>query len=110
MRRLSIFLFSCMAPLLIQRVYCVFHSHLPSHASREILILFGSLTTVDPGNIHDTIDACAKAKIRISVVALAAEMKVCREMCERTSGENLHSFFPLLRVSCGFAWSDKSLE
>ncbi|TFK97286.1 Ssl1-like-domain-containing protein [Pterulicium gracile] len=62
-------------------------SHLPSHASREILILFGSLTTVDPGNIHDTIDACAKAKIRISVVALAAEMKVCREMCERTSGQ-----------------------
>lgn len=60
--------------------------HLPTHASREILILFGSLTTVDPGNVHDTIDACVKDKIRISVVALAAEMKVCREMANCTGG------------------------
>ena len=29
--------------------------HMPSHASREILILFGSLTSCDPGDIHETI-------------------------------------------------------
>lgn len=61
-------------------------SHLPSHASREIVIIFGSLTTCDPDNIFDTLEGCVKDKIRISIVALAAEMKVCRELCERTNG------------------------
>ncbi|KAG6876789.1 hypothetical protein C0992_011751 [Termitomyces sp. T32_za158] len=62
-------------------------SHLPTHSSREIIIIFGSLTTCDPGNIHDTLDSCVKAKIRISVVALAAEMKICRSLCEKTGGQ-----------------------
>ncbi|KAH7888577.1 Ssl1-like-domain-containing protein [Phlebopus sp. FC_14] len=62
-------------------------SHLPTHSSREILIIFGSLTTCDPGNIHDTLDACIKNKIRISVVALAAEMKICRDLCDKTGGQ-----------------------
>ena len=61
-------------------------SHLPTHSSREIIILFGSLTTCDPGNIHDTLNDCVKNKIRISVVALAAEMKICRELCDKTGG------------------------
>ncbi|KIJ39505.1 hypothetical protein M422DRAFT_257834 [Sphaerobolus stellatus SS14] len=61
-------------------------SHLPTHSSREILIMYGSLTTVDPGNIHDTLDACVRDKIRVSVVALAAEMKICREFCDKTGG------------------------
>ncbi|KAH8078068.1 Ssl1-like-domain-containing protein [Cristinia sonorae] len=62
-------------------------SHLPTHSSREIVIIFGSLTTCDPGNIHDTLDECIKDKIRISVVALAAEMKICRDLCDKTGGQ-----------------------
>jgi len=62
-------------------------SHLPTHSSREILIIFGSLTTCDPGNIHETLDACVKNKIRVSVVALAAEMKICRDLCDKTGGQ-----------------------
>ncbi|PFH51545.1 hypothetical protein AMATHDRAFT_59019 [Amanita thiersii Skay4041] len=62
-------------------------SHLPTHSSREILIIFGSLTTCDPGNIHDTLDSCVKNRIRVSVVALAAEMKICRELCDKTGGQ-----------------------
>ncbi|CCM01152.1 uncharacterized protein FIBRA_03200 [Fibroporia radiculosa] len=61
--------------------------HLPTHSSREILIIFGSLTTCDPGNIHDSLDDCVKDRIRISVVALAAEMKICRELCDKTGGQ-----------------------
>ncbi|KAF8590980.1 TFIIH basal transcription factor complex, subunit SSL1 [Ramaria rubella] len=61
-------------------------SHLPTHSSREIMIIYGSLTTCDPGNIHDTLDACIQDKIRVSVVALAAEMKICREFCDKTGG------------------------
>ena len=67
-------------------------SHLPTHSSREILVIFGSLTTCDPGNIHDTLDECVKDRIRISVVALAAEMKICRDLCEKTGGERPLSF------------------
>ncbi|KAH9894762.1 TFIIH basal transcription factor complex subunit SSL1 [Cubamyces lactineus] len=62
-------------------------SHLPTHSSREILIIFGSLTTCDPGNIHDTLEDCVKDRIRISIVALAAEMKICRELCQKTGGQ-----------------------
>ena len=29
--------------------------HMPSHASREVLIVLGSLSTCDPGDIADTI-------------------------------------------------------
>lgn len=61
-------------------------SHLPTHSSREILIIFGSLTTCDPGNVHDTVQGCVNDKIRVSVVALAAEMKICRDFCTRTGG------------------------
>ncbi|KAK0226018.1 Ssl1-like-domain-containing protein [Armillaria fumosa] len=62
-------------------------NHLPTHSSREILVIFGSLTTCDPGNIHDTLDSCVRNKIRISVVALAAEMKICRDLCDKTGGQ-----------------------
>ncbi|KIM69242.1 hypothetical protein SCLCIDRAFT_104188, partial [Scleroderma citrinum Foug A] len=62
-------------------------SHLPTQASREILIIFGSLTTCDPGNIHETMEVCIKNRIRISIIALAAEMKICRELCEKSGGQ-----------------------
>lgn len=64
-------------------------SHLPTHSSREIIIVFGSLTTCDPGNIHDTLNDCVKDRIRISVVALAAEMKICRELCDKTGDRSV---------------------
>ncbi|KAH8992865.1 Ssl1-like-domain-containing protein [Lactarius hatsudake] len=61
-------------------------SHLPTHSSREMLVIFGSLTTVDPGNIYETLSSCVKDRIRISLVALAAETKICRELCDKTGG------------------------
>lgn len=60
--------------------------HLPASNSREILAIFGSLTTCDPGNIHDTINALVKDNIRVSVVHLAAEVKVFKDVCTRTGG------------------------
>ena len=32
------------------------HRHVPSHASRELLIVHGSLSSCDPGNIFNTIE------------------------------------------------------
>uniref|UniRef100_V5EPV3 RNA polymerase II transcription factor n=1 Tax=Kalmanozyma brasiliensis (strain GHG001) TaxID=1365824 RepID=V5EPV3_KALBG len=53
--------------------------HLPASNSREILAIFGSLTTCDPGNIHDTISTLVKDNIRVSIVHLAAEVKVFKD-------------------------------
>lgn len=60
--------------------------HMPSHASREILILFGSLTSCDPGDIHETIQTLQQQNIRCSVIGLAAEVRVCRTICSETQG------------------------
>ena len=76
----------CQVSYVFRFTYSISSSHLPTHSSREIIILFGSLTTCDPGNIHDTLDSCIKNKIRISVVALAAEMKICRDLSDKTGG------------------------
>ncbi|CAI2167815.1 9146_t:CDS:2 [Funneliformis geosporum] len=60
--------------------------HVPSHGSREILIIMGSLTTCDPGDIYDTIDNLVNENIRVSVVGLAAEVQICKLMCKKTKG------------------------
>lgn len=67
-------------------------SHLPSHGSKEVLLIFGSLTTCDPGNLHDTIDALAKDGIRVNVVGLAAELKVLKDISMRTNGASVIIF------------------
>ena len=59
---------------------------MPASSSREILVLFGSLTTCDPSNIHTTIDTLAEERIRVSMVCLAAEVKVCKTVTVRTGG------------------------
>lgn len=60
--------------------------HLPTHASREIVVVFGSLTTCDPGNIHDTLRALIRDKIRVNIISLAAEVRILREVAEKTGG------------------------
>lgn len=61
--------------------------HLPSSNSREVLVIFGSLTTCDPSNIHDTIGLLARDNVRVSMVCLAAEVKVCKTVCKKTGGK-----------------------
>jgi transcription initiation factor TFIIH subunit 2 len=46
----------------------------------------GSLTTTDPGNIHDTISQLVQDNIRGSVIALAAEVQVLRHLTTQTKG------------------------
>ncbi|XP_012251418.1 general transcription factor IIH subunit 2 [Athalia rosae] len=61
---------------------------LPSHASREILLLLGSLTTCDPGDISVTIDSMKSEGVRCSVIGLAAELYVCKRLATATGGEH----------------------
>lgn len=60
--------------------------HMPGHTSREVLILLGSLTTCDPGDIQETMDLLKTQSIRCSVIGLAAEVRICKSLCEATSG------------------------
>ena len=59
--------------------------HTPSHGTREVVIVLGALLTSDPGDIHDTIKACIKARIRVSIIGLAAQMHICGEICRKTN-------------------------
>lgn len=71
---------------------------LPGHASRELLVLFASLTTCDPGDITATIQSLKNDGIRCSVIGLAAEVRICKKLCQDTGGDygvsviNLHIF------------------
>ncbi|KAL4894645.1 Ssl1-like-domain-containing protein [Aspergillus ambiguus] len=60
--------------------------HTPSHGTREVLIIFGSLLSSDPGDIHQTITTLINDKIRVSIVGLAAQVAICRELCAKTNG------------------------
>ena len=60
--------------------------NMPSHASRELVIIMGSLTTCDPGDINKTISTAADMKVRCSVINLSAEVRVYKELATKTGG------------------------
>ncbi|KAG5461150.1 MAG: RNA polymerase TFIIH complex subunit Ssl1 [Olpidium bornovanus] len=60
--------------------------HIPAHGSREILVILASLTTCDPGDLSGTIMQVKKDNIRASVIALAAEVQICKVLCKETKG------------------------
>ncbi|KAJ5495596.1 General transcription and DNA repair factor IIH subunit ssl1 [Penicillium diatomitis] len=59
--------------------------HTPSHGTREVLVLFGSLLSSDPGDIHQTINTLITDKVRVRIVGLAAQVAICKELCSRTN-------------------------
>jgi len=61
--------------------------NMPPHASREVLVLMGSLTTCDPGDVEATVEECKKLNVRCSVISLAAEVRIYRHLTKRTGGD-----------------------
>lgn len=59
---------------------------MPSHTSREVLFIFGSLTTCDPNDINQTIKSLSLQNIRCSVIGLTAEIRICRTLAKQTKG------------------------
>jgi transcription initiation factor TFIIH subunit 2 len=59
--------------------------HAPSHGTRETLIIFGALLSADPGDIHTTITSLIADNIRVSIIGLAAQVAICRELVSRTN-------------------------
>jgi len=59
--------------------------HTPSHGTREVIIVFGSLLSLDPSDIHQTIRACIQDRVRVSVIGMGARLKICSEIVSRTN-------------------------
>ena len=59
--------------------------HAPTHTTREVLLLYGSLLSSDPGDIHQTISALAKDHITCVVIGLAAQIAICKTLVSRTN-------------------------
>ncbi|KAL9129264.1 MAG: hypothetical protein Q9217_002245 [Psora testacea] len=59
--------------------------HAPAHTTREVLIVYGSLLSSDPGDIHSTITALVNAHITVSVIGLAAQVAICNTLVTRTN-------------------------
>nr|ACO15623.1 General transcription factor IIH subunit 2 [Caligus clemensi] len=60
---------------------------MPSHGSKEILSVFGSLTTCDPSDINATIINCKAANVRASFISLTAEVRIYKELTKVTGGD-----------------------
>lgn len=48
-------------------------------------MIFGSLLSSDPGDIHQTINTLVTDKVRVRIVGLAAKVAICQELCSRTN-------------------------
>ncbi|PAV67980.1 hypothetical protein WR25_23348 [Diploscapter pachys] len=55
---------------------------LPGHASREVIVVMASLSTVDAGNIYGTFENLRQNRVRCSVIGLAAELFVCKQLAK----------------------------
>ncbi|XP_056140517.1 general transcription factor IIH subunit 2 [Lampris incognitus] len=60
--------------------------YMPAHTSREILIILSSLTTCDPANIYELVKTLKCLKVRVSVIGLSAEVRVCTVLTRETGG------------------------
>ncbi|KAL8138853.1 hypothetical protein V2J09_004854, partial [Rumex salicifolius] len=79
----------CSGDASLQNALELVHAYLheiPSYGHREVLIIYSALSTCDPGDIMDTIQKCKMSKVRCSVVGLAAEMFICKHICQETGG------------------------
>lgn len=80
--------------------------HMPPYGSREIVIVCGALSTCDPGDlIVETLPRLKKAKIRVSTIAMCADMYICRRLAEETGGTigvclNAQHFRELFMMQC----------
>lgn len=59
--------------------------HVPAHCTREILIVFGALSSTDPGDIHQTMNSLVQERVRVRVIGLSAQVAICKELCKQTN-------------------------
>jgi len=62
-------------------------SYVPKYGSREVVVLFESLTTCDPGDIFNILEDLKKDNIQVSVLGVGAEVHICKAIAEKTGGK-----------------------
>lgn len=62
--------------------------NMPPHASREVLVVMGSLTTCDPGDIAQSIAQAKDLNVRCNVISLSAEVRIYKELASQTGGRH----------------------
>lgn len=73
----------------------------PAHCTKEVLIVFGSLSSTDPGDIHQTINSLVQESIRVKVIGLSAQVAICKELCKATNyGDESYYQVPLDETHC----------
>lgn len=70
--------------------------NVPSHSTREVVIVFGALLSSDPSDIYKTIDNLVKNRIRVRIIGLAAHLAVCQELASRTNYGNAKAYSVIL--------------
>lgn len=71
----------------ILKLGCTSLRTVPDYGNREMVMLFSSLTTCDPGDIHFAIAQAAELRVRISVIIMGAETYITHKMTEATDGD-----------------------
>lgn len=61
-------------------------TQIPPYGSRELIVLLSALSTVDPGDLLESITACAASHITASVISVSAEMYVASLLASSTGG------------------------
>lgn len=65
--------------------------HTSPHSTKEVLILFGTLFTSDPGDIFKTVNHLVEEKIRVRIIGLNAQVSICSKIVNRTNfGDGLN--------------------
>ncbi|GMM36393.1 TFIIH/NER complex subunit [Saccharomycopsis crataegensis] len=59
--------------------------HTSPHSTKEVLIIFGTLFTSDPGDIFKTIDHLVNEKIRVRIIGLNAQVSICSKIVKETN-------------------------
>uniref|UniRef100_A0A0G4I5I8 General transcription factor IIH subunit n=1 Tax=Chromera velia CCMP2878 TaxID=1169474 RepID=A0A0G4I5I8_9ALVE len=59
---------------------------LPPYGTREALVVWGSLATIDPGNVLDSIAMAKRTNLRLSVVSMTPELYILKKMTKETGG------------------------
>jgi transcription initiation factor TFIIH subunit 2 len=90
--------------------------HQPRHGSREIVIVTAALSTCDPGFIlTETLPKLQQANVRVSCIALTAELYICHKVSESTGGTmgvciDLQHFRDWLMAQCTPPPSNKTFH
>ena len=60
--------------------------NVPRHISKEVLVIFAALSTVDPHNLMQLVQQMKTANIICSIIGLSASLFACQKICKETQG------------------------